>query len=311
MFSGGGKKDDDACQTPAHQAPAGGSSVGPNALEKFTTGEGAAGNVNETVTEDKFGSIDLTSWFADDKNKAKLDRRAHGLVDSCKVGFAIMEPAVLEAGVHFAEQSVELIKAASDDMEAVGAIMAAFGVELEVVKPLVSYLVRGEPPLAEVSAALLAGAVAVANSSDAKGEIVDAVKEVFMTMSPSSNSASDTTDEHSTIAYARGVLEKAPPDFNVEMNEELFGLPAVGNPPFALTDKMMPLDRIALQAAPLLASKRVSHTIKEALADKTNWPTSRRGLMNKLIYSDGGRAGSLVMQGECNTRGKLGVGASA
>ena len=30
-----------------------------------------------------------------------------------------------------------------------------------------------------------------------------------------------------------------------------------------------------------------------------------------VLYSDGGRAGSLVMQGECNTCGKLGVGASA
>ena len=69
-------------------------------------------------------------------------------------------------------------------MAAVGAIMAAFGVELEVVKPLVSYLVRGEPPLAEVSAALLAGAVAVANSSDAKGEIVDAVRQVTIYVSP-------------------------------------------------------------------------------------------------------------------------------
>lgn len=300
MFSGGGKKDVDAFSTPAHQAPAGEGGNDPNVLEKFTTGEGANENVNETDTETKFEPTALTEWFKNDDNLVKFNRNAQLLVASCKMGLAHHRAAVFEAGILFVEQSVELVRPAEDSMEAVGQIMGAFGVRANVAKALVSFLLTGVPPAASVRDLILAGALAASNTLGDKdglgGALADSVKAMTIPSPGTPGPGGPTTPM--SISYARGELAKAPPDFYVQMDANLFGALAVNNPPFARMLNQAPLDRTAIQAAPLVTPEKARHIIKEALADSSKWPTLRYNLMNKLIALYGSCAGILIVQGE-------------
>ena len=73
------------------------------------------------------------------------------------------------------------------------------------------------------------------------------------------------------------------PSFVVEMDAKVYGALKVDNPSYASFVCKAPLDRVGLAARPVATVESIRKHIREAMSNKTSWPTKRYALMVELI----------------------------